>query len=118
ELKKNGIGVVLSHLRDGIVRGTGVLLHLNPGKENNSVISDRRAAFFSFNKGSSKQDYPASLTGAIALIRQTYYDAEWYASPKEKKEYNISLESFNRMVSLPVIFDAGDKYNVLRAAGI
>ena len=29
-------------------------------------------------KGSSKQFYPTSLTGSIALLRQTYLDADWY----------------------------------------
>jgi imidazolonepropionase-like amidohydrolase len=118
ELKKAGFGITLSHNRDGIIRGTGPLVHLNTGRENNSVISDRCAAFMSFQKGSSTQDYPSSLTGAIALIRQTYYDADWYATAKDKTEYNISLDYFNRNKTLPVIFEAGDKYNVLRAAKI
>lgn len=118
QYKKSGFGVVLSCPRDGIVRGSAVLLHLNMQRENESVIAGSAAALYSFNKGSSTQDYPSSLTGAIALLRQTYYDAQWYAVNKEKTEYNITLEDFNRLQSLPAIFEAGDKFNSLRAAEV
>lgn len=115
ELKKLGFGTVLSHSKDGIVRGSGVLVALNSGKrENESIYQDRAAGFYSFNKGSSTQDYPSSLTGAIALLRQTYYDAAWYI--QNKTELNISLDEFNKLQTLPNIFDAGDKFNSLRVA--
>ena len=32
----------------------------------------------SFDKGSSRQSYPTSLAGSIALLRQFYLDADWY----------------------------------------
>ncbi len=118
ELRKSGFGTVLSHGKDGIVRGTGVLLNLNKTKENESIITDRAAAFYSFSKGTSTQDYPSSLVGSIALLRQTYYDAQWYAASKTKTEYNISLEELSRLSNLPQIFEANDKYNALRAAKI
>src|SRR3569833_2724070 len=54
--------------------------------------------------------------GGIALIRQTYYDAEWYKNQKE--EYNISLAEFNRQQNLPQIFEVSDEMNVLRAEKI
>jgi hypothetical protein len=38
--------------------------------------------------------------GAIALIRQTYYDAQWYKSGGYKKEYNISLDGKARAMSM------------------
>lgn len=79
ELINNGIGLVLTSNKDGIVRGSGVLAMLNCNQnENESIVLDKAAAFYSFNKGSSSQNYPSSLTGAIALLRQTYYDAQWY----------------------------------------
>ncbi len=117
QFKKNGIGIVLSCPKDGIVRGSGVLMALNhTTRENESILMDRAAGFYSFSKGSSTQDYPSSLTGGIALLRQTYYDAKWYASGGKEIEYNISLDEFNRLQSLPSVIEAGDKYNVLRAA--
>ena len=118
ELKKLGFASVLSCPKDGIVRGSGVLVHLNTSRENESIIIDKAAAFYSFNKGSSPQDYPSSLTGGIALLRQTYLDAAWYASNQNKTEYNITLDEFNKLQSLPSVFEANDKYNALRAAKV
>jgi imidazolonepropionase-like amidohydrolase len=117
EFKRNGFGTVLSCTKDGIVRGSGVLVNLNNQRENLSIVKDRAAAFYSFNKGSSTQDYPSSLTGAIALLRQTYYDAQWYSNGN-KTEYNISLEAFNKLQELPSIFEGNDKFNNLRAAKV
>lgn len=116
ELRKCGIGVVLTSVKDGIVRGSGALVHVSNQKENESFIKDRAAGFYSFNKGTSPEPYPGSLTGAIALLRQTYYDAKWYKENSAKTEYNISLEAFNQLQTLPAIFEANDKYNDLRAA--
>lgn len=118
ELKKIGIGVVLTSSKDGIVRGSGALVHLTNSRENELIIKDKAAGFYSFNKGSSPEQYPGSLTGAIALLRQTYYDAKWYKENSKKTEYNISLEAFNTLSQLPSIFEANDKYNALRVAKI
>ena len=114
ELRKLGFGAVLTVQKDGIVRGSGALVNLVNAKENESIIKDRAAAFYSFNKGSSPQDYPSSLMGAIALLRQTYYDAIWYKANATKTEYNISLEAFNKLQELPSIFEGNDKYNDIR----
>ncbi len=114
--KKAGFGVVLTSSKDGIVRGSGTLVHLNNTKENESFIKDKCAAFYSFNKGSSTQDYPSALVGAIALLRQTYYDAQWYKQSGDKTEYNISLDAFNQLQTFPSIFESNDKFNNQRAA--
>ncbi|MDP3556048.1 MAG: amidohydrolase family protein [Bacteroidota bacterium] len=118
ELKKLGFGSVLSCLKDGVVRGSGVFVNLSNKNENESVILDKAAGFYSFSKGTSTQDYPSSLTGGIALFRQTYYDAIWYAQNKNKTEYNISLDAFNKIKDLPSIFEGNDKFNNLRAAKV
>ena len=116
ELRKSGFGLVLTAPKDGIVRGSGSVVLLNTEKkENENILKDRAAGFYSFSKGSSTQDYPSSLMGSIALLRQTYYDAQWYAANKSKTEYNISLEAFNALQTLPAIFEVSDKLNALRA---
>lgn len=118
ELRKLGFATVLTSQKDGIVRGSGSLVSLNSGKENESIIKDRAAAFYSLNKGVSPQDYPSSLMGAVALLRQTYYDAEWYKTNQSKTEYNITLDAFNKLQELPSIFEGNDKYNDLRGKKI
>ncbi len=112
-----GFGAVCSHKADGISRGTGALVSL--GNEIHAdVISAEAAAYFSFNKGSSPQQYPSSIMGSIALLRQTYCDANWYASVKGQGETNITLRSFNASQSLPQIFESNDKWNTLRADAV
>jgi imidazolonepropionase-like amidohydrolase len=118
ELRKLGFGSVMSVYRDGIVRGTSVLALTGNGKENDLIVKDKVASNLSFDKGSSTQDYPSSLMGSIALLRQTYYDADWYKDGGYAKEYNITLDAFNKTRTLPQIFEAGDKQNQLRAARI
>lgn len=119
ELKKIGFATVLTCPKDGIVRGSGALVNLNStARENESVVLDKAAGFYSFSKGSSPQDYPSSLTGGIALLRQTYLDAAWYAQNKDKTEYNITLDEFNKLQALPSVFEANDKFNDLRAAKV
>lgn len=116
EWRKIGFGTVLTNKKDGIARGTGAVVTLNTDKENFVMLQPVAAALYSFNKGSSTQDYPSSLMGSIALIRQTFYDAQWYKTNPEKKEYNIHLEEWNHQEPLPQIFDAdGDWQKVLRA---
>ncbi len=119
QLKKLGFGTVLSCPKDGIIRGSGVLANLNShSRENSSIVIDKAACYYSLNKGSSPQDYPSSLTGCIALLRQTYYDANWYKENAGKIETNISLKGFNKLRDLPAIMEGNDKFTDLRAAKI
>jgi len=111
--KKNGFGAVQSLVHDGIARGTSVVVSLGNEGDNMVMLNDEAAANYSFNKGTSKNDYPSSLMGSIALIRQTYYDAQWYKNQSE--EYNISLAEFNRTQSIPQIFEVTDPMGVMRA---
>lgn len=114
KMRNAGFGVVLTHAQDGIIRGSGALTLLDD-RDNLALLRSEAAAFASFRKGSSTQDYPSSLMGSIALLRQTFYDADWYASGGERREYNLSLEAFNRIRQLPWFFECSDKLDVLRA---
>lgn len=111
-----GFGTVMTYMKDGIARGTGACVMLNADDGDNlAMLKSRAVSCFSFDKGTSRQDYPSSLMGAIALIRQTNYDADWYAASKTKPEFNLTLEAWNANRSLPQIFETTDKWNVLRA---
>ena len=70
----------MTHVKDGIVRGTAAVVTLAGTNENNAILKTKAAQVFSFDKGTSTQSYPSSLMGSIALLRQTYLDAEWYAT--------------------------------------
>ena len=119
ELLKAGFGVVNTHVQDGIVRGSGVLVALNSDSDNSKrIISNRSAQYLSFKRSeSNNQMYPNSLMGSIALLRQMYYDAEWYGKGNSKTT-DLSLEAINNNRSLVQIFDASNKNNDLRAYAI
>jgi imidazolonepropionase-like amidohydrolase len=114
-LRELGFGTVLTHIKDGIARGTGALVTLANDNENFSIIKEKASANYSFNKGTSTQSYPGSMMGMIALLRQTYLDAQWYKQKPAGEGLNLSLQAWLDNQSLPQIFDAGDKWNDLRA---
>jgi imidazolonepropionase-like amidohydrolase len=116
-LQKAGFGVVLSHHKDGIIRGTGVLTSLSAKTENETVISSRAAQFHSFSKGRSKQDYPRSLMGSVALLRQTMYDMQWHKSG-QSTETNLSLEALAENMALPQFMECTEKNDIFRANSI
>jgi imidazolonepropionase-like amidohydrolase len=113
ELRKVGFGSVNVISRDGIARGVSAAVTLNEGADNSVILKDQTAANYSFNKGTSSNDYPTSLMGSIALLRQTYYDAQWYG--KQKEEYNISLDEFGKQQTMPQLFEVDGWQNILRA---
>jgi len=115
EWRKLGFGALVSHINDGIMRGTGTLVSLADKPVNELILKEEVAAFQSFNKGISTQNYPSSLMGSIALIKQTYFDADWYNNNTDKKEVNISLQKLNDGKSLPTVIAAADKLTALRA---
>jgi imidazolonepropionase-like amidohydrolase len=114
EMRGIGFGAVLTHKMDGIVRGSGALVTLG-SEPNQSLLRPQASSHYSFNKGTSTTGYPSSLMGSIALLRQSYYDAQWYARGGANEERNLSLEAMNGLSGLPAFFDAGDKWNLFRA---
>ena len=116
ELRNIGFGAVLSHNMDGIMRGTGAIVSLNSDAEQNIVIKDKASTHYSFSKGSTQQNYPNSLMGAVALLKQSFLDADWYFQNKGKiNEVNLSLEAIHNNKSLPKIIEVRDKIRVLLA---
>ncbi|MDR0793557.1 MAG: amidohydrolase family protein [Chitinophagaceae bacterium] len=114
-LRDLGFGTVLSHVKDGIARGTGTVVTLAGTNDNFVMLKERASAHYSFNKGTSTQSYPSSLMGSIALLRQTFLDAQWYKNNPATEGTNLSLQAFNDEQNLPQIFDADDKWNDVRA---
>lgn len=111
---KMGFGSLSTHQMDGIMRGTAVLKTLGSESYSNQTLVARSANHYSFSKGSSQQTYPSSQMGVIALIRQFFYDAQWYDKSSKSPE-NISLQRGLENLKLPQIFEVGDKLEILRA---
>lgn len=118
ELRKKGFGAVLTHQMDGISRGSSSLVTLSDDRPHELIVKERVAHHLSFQKGNSPQPYPRSLMGCIYLIRQAYYDGQWYKSTGHNEEVNLSIEAWNNALRLQQIFETGDKLETLRAASL
>ncbi|GFD92884.1 periplasmic amidohydrolase [Alteromonas sp. KUL156] len=116
ELLSLGFGAVNTHLEDGIMQGNGVLVALNPNSSDAYRILDKQSGnYLSFSKSAkSRQSYPTSRMGAMALLRQTYLDADWYAKGNAKNT-DLALEALNSKKELSQIFNAGGYLDNMRA---
>jgi imidazolonepropionase-like amidohydrolase len=116
EMHKLGFGVVNTHMPDGIVRGTGALIALNNNADNAlRVVDGETTQHLSFSKSvTSNQSYPSSIMGSMALLRQMYNDAKWYAGGNIDTK-DLALEALNSNKNLPQIFEAGSRANLMRA---
>lgn len=116
EYRKLGFGVVQSLMEDGISRGSSTVVSLGKKREHITMLKDVSAHQLSVSKGSSTQGYPSSQMGMIALMRQTYLDADWYKKTGHKEEKNIQLERWNELAGLPQIMAVRDRLEILRMA--
>ena len=114
-LRKLGFGAVVTFNPDGLARGTSALVTLDESSDNKVLLNIHASANYSFNKGSSKQLYPISTMGYIAVLRQTYLDAKWYGAQNPRPFEDISLEHWIKSQSLPQVFDTKGWMEVLRA---
>ncbi len=113
-LRDMGFGAVVTHMQDGIARGTGALVLTGDASDNRSVLAPEVATFYSLSKGSSPQAYPFSTMGSIALLRQTFLDADWYAAQDNPGFLDQSLQAWNETSSLPKVMAAESWLNILR----
>lgn len=122
---EQGFTAVQSARLDGIFRGQATTVSLADDIPNHLIYRSVGQQFSSFNKGSSTQQYPNSLMGSIALIRQTLSDAAWYQSAQGRPlsgggvlEYNAALDSLSSVSEHGVIFEATEEHDILRAASV
>ncbi|MBN1293172.1 MAG: amidohydrolase family protein [Candidatus Latescibacteria bacterium] len=128
KMRKNGITAVLTFPRKGILRGEGALVLLCDSGPNFAVLKESAAQSIALYE--STRDYPQSLQGRIALIRQTILDTQWYdtawerynAAPdgREAPEVNLSLASLKPYVGKikPVVIETAEVNDYARAKDI
>jgi len=116
EMHKLGFGVINTHMPNGVVRGTGALIALNNNADNSMrVLDGETTQHLSFSKSvTSRQSYPSSIMGSMALLRQMYNDAKWYADGNIDTK-DLSLEALNGNKNLLQVFEAGSRANLMRA---
>ena len=116
-----GFTSVQSARLDGIFQGQGVTVSLADKIANYVIYKAETRQFGSFDKGASQQQYPSSLMGSIALVRQTLNDANWYEQAYGQQaangpvEFNAALESLADIESRGIIFKVEDEKSLLRA---
>ncbi|MCM2271091.1 MAG: amidohydrolase family protein [candidate division Zixibacteria bacterium] len=125
ELLRLGITAVQSAKFDGIFRGRSYVTLLDTGLTNELILKPQSMHFASFNKGSSEQQYPTSLMGSIALIRQSFLDADWYRkahaayrlNPNQRMpEVNLPIAALGQIGNESIMFETDDELSLLRAA--
>jgi len=118
---QQGFTTVQSARLDGIFRGRATTVSLADTLPNTAVYQTRAQHFGSFDKGSSPQQYPQSLMGSIALIRQTLADASWYQDAAGKQasngqvEFNAALAALQNLQRSGMVFHTTNEQNLLRA---
>jgi imidazolonepropionase-like amidohydrolase len=112
----------------GIIRGTSALVTLSDENPNRTVIKSDVFQHIAFDtSGNEVGAFPKSLMGAIAAIRQTFFDAQHYAreqaanakKPQGKRpEFNPALAALEPVLNkkLSVIFEPGSALMNARAA--
>jgi imidazolonepropionase-like amidohydrolase len=81
KLRKAGITTALVAPRDGIIKGTSAVM-LTTGEPPTETILLPDAAMhvrLTTTRGRGRDSYPGSPMGAVAIARQTFLDAHWYA---------------------------------------
>ena len=127
-LRSLGFGTVLAVPRQGIFRGSASVINLGEAGTRERVLRPDIAQSIGFQRSFTLGGmYPNSAMGTIALMKQTFMDAEWY--PRAWAAYEASgrsvlppetseaLAALGRAVKgqQPVYFETGSEEDYLRA---
>lgn len=76
--KRRELGFTTAHVvpKSGAIRGHGSLIQLTATEDPGRILNPKAAQHFAFITRS--KEYPRSLMGCIALMRQTLHDARWH----------------------------------------
>jgi imidazolonepropionase-like amidohydrolase len=123
-----GFTSVLASPGVGVFRGQSVLLNLADSTDAKTLVMQPRAAQHiasEYERSFSGRTYPGSQMGAIALVRQTLYNARWYEksagiSTAERLETSATLSALQPVISArqPVIYVAESEQDFQRIAKI
>lgn len=126
ELRRSGFTSAVLAPGQGVVRGTSALVCLRDGTPRQQLLQADVAQHLGLVSARKRGDYPSSLMGAVALVRQTLLDAEhdaaawaaWENEPgQERPENNRALRALQPVLAgqRPVCVQAEDLSALLRA---
>ena len=115
----------------GILRGTSAFVALSDVEPSRAIIKPEVFQHVTFDLEHTRDDvYPASLMGAVAAVRQTFFDAQHYAldqadyaahpAGRNRPAYNLGLEALAPAAQrkMRVVFEPQDAIMVDRAARV
>jgi imidazolonepropionase-like amidohydrolase len=115
----------------GILRGTSAFVMLSDVNPNQAILRPDVFHHVAFEREGGREDeYPGSLMGIIAAVRQAFFDAQHYAldhadhqrrpAARKRPDFNPSLEALRAPVERrqPVVFEPGSALMVDRAARV
>lgn len=106
-LRSQGFVIVHSVPRHGLIRGYSTIVSLGDTDANRQIIRADAAMSVSFRRAERRPgNYPTSVMGAIALIRQTFLDAKWYEEALEAFNNNPALERPEQNIALKALVDS------------
>ena len=128
-LRNAGFTTALLAPEDGLVRGRSALVNLGDGGFGANVIVPELFQHVSLQARLANRQFPGSLMGSIALLRQAFLDAQWQAEARDVWQRNPAqarpdfLEGIEPLESVltgdvPVIFESADMLDSLRIASI
>ena len=108
ELRSQGFAAQLVAPRGRILKGYSCLTLLSDGDQSERLLKDDvwQHIQLTVPRGSSRSSYPNSPMGAVALIRQTFLDSEWYQQAWHAYQANSQLTRPDRDVPLSVLASA------------
>ncbi len=131
KLRSQGFTLAVATPQRGIFRGSSALVNLGDGAASDLIVKRHIGQHVSFEQqGGFGGSYPNSLMGAIAFVRQTFCDADWYRkahdsyarypSGQKHPETNTALAALSDALQsrAPVVMEVASDLNFLRAANI
>ena len=122
KLREAGFGTAQFLPEGGVFAGTGAVALLGEDIPNRLIVKPRSAMRVDLGaRGSSGDEYPRSLMGVFAVIRQTLFDAQDYAGRQSGRYgYNQSLEALGPVMtgSQALVVDSGGNLNTSRFGSI
>ena len=127
-LRSLGFGTALAVPKQGIFRGTASVVNLSDAGVRERVLRADIAQAVGFQRSFALGGaYPNSAMGTIALMKQTFMDAEWYIRAQAAYEKGgrsvLPPETSEALAALagavqgkqPVLFETGNEDEYLRA---
>lgn len=125
ELRRAGFTTALMAGSDGLLRGHGVIANTGAGGLSANRVAGDFGQFASFAGRAEGREFPSSLMGAVALVRQTLDDARWQARARDALRRNPAqsrpewLEGLDDLApalagNTPLLFESQDLLDTLR----